>query len=75
MWVSLLAEVYESRCRRALAFGHGEEKTAFEAVQNRYVSRNPNVGFQLRLTHWLTRSMAIERCGAGLSRGFGWGIS
>lgn len=52
--------VYESQFGRELAFGHGEEETAFEAFKNGSVSRDHNKGLQLRLTHWLTRSMAME---------------
>jgi hypothetical protein len=55
---------------RALAFGDGEEKAAFQAVKRLIVSGRLDVGILLALTHWLTRSMAIGRGGAGLFTGF-----
>jgi hypothetical protein len=44
-----------------LALGNGEKETAFEADWGHTVSIMRNADFQLGLTHWLTRSIAIER--------------
>jgi hypothetical protein len=49
-----------------LALGNGEKETAFEADWGHTVSIMRNADFQLGLTHWLTRSIAIERLDARL---------